>query len=213
MTDKTDNVGGMARGKSRHVPTLEQRQKIQSEIHELQEHFGSNAEVARQIGVSRGAVINWQNMDDYPRPQHLERIRLVLAKVGRRGTKVTHRAPSTVDVDEAASVASPTPTTNVRDQWERVGMVALLRAVERGEEPAWMLELELCLLYHRRDIDSGMVSQTTIAMAREGGFEDDGCAAWDAPRWWGELRDADVRVRSERRLRRAKRLDDGEPQN
>lgn len=197
----------MARGKRRNEMSAEQAREVVASLTVIRELLGSDNAVAKKLNVSRAAWKKWQDQRSTPTTANLEVIRRVLHELQRRApdaTKVTTRDPAVLD-DAAHATLASAPFADggpsvVKGEFAKMG--ALLAAVSEGDEPTYLLELEICLWYHRDDVAAGDISQTAIAAAREGIFEVDGCETWSAKRWWLALREYDLKVRpSLRRLR------------
>ena len=196
-------MNGMARGKRKNEPPRGDVEWVLGALEEIKMALGPDESVAKALGVSRNAWRKWMAKDSFPVSANYARIREVLQEVRARATKV---APVTTMTSPASPTAvlgsAPRVGHNPDARTELANMGVLVAAVAAGEEPTYLLELEICLWYHRDEVSRGDISQTAISAAREGFFEDRGCQTWLARRWWSELTAHTNEMRSKlRRLR------------
>lgn len=179
---------------------------LRAMVAELVDHYGTLTAAARIVGVSRQALANWQNHADMARGAHLLALQRALAqvRVARNPPVVTHtfRAPNRPQ--QGVAIIAQSTQAELQSVASPVGahaMATIARLVAAGQAPPYVLELEICLYYHRDDVTAGVIGQGVIGLARDGAFEADGCAGWSSKRWWVELQARDRQIRSQYRLR------------
>lgn len=224
----------MGSRKTRNAVTSEERAQIRRDANELFVLCGKNKTRAAELaGTSRQAFGKWMEGLNLPSNVNLRGLHSALearrkANEGLKEsaaraqvadhvrssvTKVATVHPLPLATDGKPGLASTSlrgeriPAKKQKGQ-RRMG--ALLARATAGvtEEPAYVVELEVCLYYHREDIAHGELSQTVISAAREGHFETAGCATWSAKRWWDELVERDKGLRESMQLRVEPRRDD-----
>jgi hypothetical protein len=202
-------MDGIARGKRRNEASRAEVEWVIGALGAIRSGMGTDQEVADALGVSRNAWKKWMAKDSYPATANFNRIREVLQEVRARAPKVAPDARSPVQTAEPGVLASAIRDGHeIGTRLELTHMGALLSAVNAGEEPTYLLELEICLWYHRDEVDRGEISRTVISLAKEGFFEDLGCQSWVARDWWPALLQHDSELRGKlRRLRPGKPID------
>jgi transcriptional regulator with XRE-family HTH domain len=173
------------------------KREVKETLGALRQYFPNKQELADALHVTRQAVTKWEEGTSYPTRPNWDAVQGLLREVRKAATKVTVEPPTTLSLESEKVLASPSlRAPHFGDRKER-GMGAVSHVISNKHEKAYFLELDVCLWYHREEIDSGALSQTVIVAAREGALESSGCADWKAPQWWEELRSFDKRVRAQ----------------
>lgn len=178
----------------------------------------SDRRVARKLGCSPPAVRKWvarahgDEGGSYPAPGYF----VPLQKLAKELEK---ELPKDVLAQLAQDVAaSPTKSAVQSNQPLRSRHGGVTSRHSPGDVPSWLSkggaamgelvqmrvpaeeatrypELEVCVWYHRKDMDRRVVGWDVVDGARAGRYEGQGCDKWDGSEWWAKLLEMEGTVR------------------
>lgn len=186
--------------------------RVEELLDALEDLGWNQSQIARALGVSHVAVGKWRQprgVRAMPSALNIAALGTLvqLAREGRVKPGHDHSWYSSYEKErvaaEKASAAEATVVTSVTPPVVPIPVPAIMvidmasqiafRELAKARYP----ELEVCLWYHRKNLEAGALGPRTIEFARAGYLESAGCTAWTAEEWWTRLLTIESRVQAQ----------------